>query len=149
LTGGGGVAFTGKLTFFPALLSMSNARGDDSGTTGAGGAFAGAAYLKPLGGGSSGTGVDEGGFDGDWFMIAVGRGGGDSALRTDSPVWGVGDASGGDFEGGRAMAPKTFGTGDKSLLEGPACGDDNNEVFPGGAGGGDMVKLSSVGVVPK
>jgi hypothetical protein len=57
--------------------------------------------------------------------------------------------SGGDLEGGWAKASKTFGAGDKSLFEGPACGNDNNGVFPSGAGGGDMVKLSSVGVVPK
>lgn len=50
---------------FPASLSMSNASGDESGTTGAGGAFAGAANLKPPGGGSSGTGVMVEGFDGD------------------------------------------------------------------------------------
>lgn len=44
------------------------------------------------------------------------------------------------------MASKTFGAGDTSLPEGPACSDVNNEAFPGGAG---RVKLSFVGVVPK
>jgi hypothetical protein len=72
--------------FFPAPLSMSSASGDDSGTIGADGAFVGAASLKPLGGASSGMGVEEEGLDGDGFIIAVGRGGGDNALRVDSPV---------------------------------------------------------------
>lgn len=85
LTGGAGVAFTsGKLTFFPASLSMSNASGDASGTIGAGDAFGGAASLKPLGGGSSGTGAK--GFAGGLFISAAGRGGGDKALREDGPV---------------------------------------------------------------
>jgi hypothetical protein len=64
---------------------MSSASGDDSGTIGADGAFVGAASLKPLGGASSGTGVEED-LDNDWFIIAVGRGGGDTALRVRSPV---------------------------------------------------------------
>jgi hypothetical protein len=85
LTGGAGVAFTsGELTFFPAPLSMSNPSGDASGTIGAGDAFGGAASLKPLGGGSSGTGVK--GFPGDLFISAAGSGGGDNALREDGPV---------------------------------------------------------------
>jgi len=91
LTGGGGgggvaLAFTsGKLIFFPASLPMSNASGDGSGTIcGAGGAFAGDASLKPPGGGSSGTGVED--FDGNLFIIAVEGGGGDKVLRADSPV---------------------------------------------------------------
>jgi hypothetical protein len=77
---------SGKLIFFPASLSMSNASGDGSGTIcGAGGAFAGEAILKPLGGGSRGTGVGD--FDGDLFTIAAGRGGGDKVLRVaDIPV---------------------------------------------------------------
>ena len=93
--GGGGVAFafafmSGKLMFFPAPLSMSNVSGEGSGTIcGAGGAFTGDAILKPLGGGSRGTGVED--FDGtDLFMIAVGRGGGDTkVLRVgaDIPIW--------------------------------------------------------------
>jgi hypothetical protein len=92
LTGGGGreggvtfVFVSGKLIFFPASLPMSNASGDGSGTIcGAGGAFAGEAILKPLGGGSRGTGVED--FDGDLFMIAV-EGGGDKVLRVaDIPV---------------------------------------------------------------
>jgi len=87
LTGAAGVAFTsGTLTFFPASLSMSNASWDASGTIGAGDAFGGAASLKLLGGGSSGTGVKEDDFAGDLFMSAVGRGGGDKALREDNPV---------------------------------------------------------------
>lgn len=58
--------------------------------------------------------------------------------------------SGDGFEGGREMASsKTFGTGDKPLLEGPACGNGNNKIFPGRTGGDDIVKFSSVGVVPK
>lgn len=88
LTGAAGVAFTsGTLMFFPASLSMSNASWDASGMIGAGDAFGGAASLKLLGGGSSGTGVkEEDDFAGDLFMSAVGRGGGDKALREDSPV---------------------------------------------------------------
>ena len=80
------MAFTsGKLIFFPASLPMSNASGDGSGTIcGAGGAFAGDASLKPPGGGSSGTGVED--FDGNLFIIAVEGGGGDKVLRADSPV---------------------------------------------------------------
>ncbi len=66
---------------------MSNASGDGSGTIcGAGGAFAGEAILKPLGGGSRGTGVEGFRAAGDLFMIAVGRGGGDKVLRADVPV---------------------------------------------------------------
>jgi hypothetical protein len=91
LTGGGGVAFafafiSGKLMFFPAPLSMSNVSGEGSGTIcGTGGAFAGDAILKPLGGGSRGTGVED--FDGtDLFMIAVGRGGGDKVLRVGADI---------------------------------------------------------------
>ena len=65
---------------FPAPLSMSNASGDGSGTIcGAGGAFTGEAILKPPGGGSRGTGVED--FDGNLFMIAVGGGGGDKVIR--------------------------------------------------------------------
>ena len=88
LTGAAGVVFTsGTLTFFPASLSMSNASGDASGTTGAGDAFGGAVSLKPPGGASSGTGVEEEDedFAGDLLISAVGRGG-DNALREDSPV---------------------------------------------------------------
>jgi hypothetical protein len=89
--GGGGVAFafafmSGKLMFFPAPLPMSNESGDGSGAIcGAGGAFAGDASLKPLGGGSRGTGV-EGFDDGDLFKIAVGRGGGDKVLRAGADI---------------------------------------------------------------
>jgi len=91
--GGGGVAFafafiSGKLMFFPAPLSMSNVSGDGSGTIcGAGGAFAGDdAILKPLGGGSRGTGVVD--FDGDLDLlkIAVGRAGGNKVLRAGADI---------------------------------------------------------------
>lgn len=90
LTGGGGSGGGVAFTFtFPAPLSMSNVSGDGSGTIGGtGGAFAGdAASLKPLGGGSRGTGVEDFGV-GDLFMIAVGRGGGDKVLRAgaDTPI---------------------------------------------------------------
>jgi len=93
-SGGGGVALalafmSGKLMFFPALLSMNNVSGDGSGTicgasAGAGGAFAGEASLKPPGGGSRGTGVED--FGGDLFKIAIGRGGGDKVLRTGADI---------------------------------------------------------------
>jgi hypothetical protein len=64
---------------------MSNASGDGSGTIcGAGGAFAGDATLKPLGGGSRGTGVED--FGSDLCIIAVEAGGGDKVLRVDNPV---------------------------------------------------------------
>lgn len=77
---------SGKLMFFPVPLSMSNASGDGSGTIcgGGGGAFAGDATLKPLGGGSRGTGVED--FGGDLCMIAAAAGGGDNVLRVDNPV---------------------------------------------------------------
>lgn len=51
--------------------------------------------------------------------------------------------------GGWVVASTASEAGDTSLLEGPVCSDDNTEVFPSGAGGGDKVKLFSVGVVPK
>jgi hypothetical protein len=126
----------GKLTFFPASLSMSNASGDGSGTIcGAGGAFAGDASLKPLGGGSRGTGVAD--FDGNLFRIAVGRGGGDKVLRAEVPVRGVGEMSEGGSEGGPGcgLAPNKSRAGNESLLKVSACGAGNSEeVFPGGAG---------------
>jgi hypothetical protein len=143
---------SGTLMFFPTPLSMSNASGDGSGTIcGGGGAFAGDAILKPPGGGSRGTGVED--FGGDLFMIAVGRGGGDKVLRVDNiPVCGVGEMSEGGPEGGpgRGLASNKIGAGSESLLEVPACGDGNSEeVFPDGAGGDGKLKLSSVGVNPK
>ena len=154
---GAGVAFafafmSGKLMFFPGSLSISNASGDGSGTIcGAGGAFAGVAILKPPGGGSRGTGVED--FDGNLFMIAVGRGGGDKVLRgADIPVCGVGEMRGGDPERGSGcgLASNKFGAGNEFLLEVSACGGDNSvEVFPGGAGGDGKLKLSTVGVNPK
>jgi len=57
----------------------------------------------------------------------------------------------GDPEGGPGwgLGSKASGAENKSLLKVPACGDENCEVFPGGAGGDDKLKLSSVGVVPK
>jgi len=61
-------------------------------------------------------------------------------------------SEGGTPEGGPGcgVASNKFGAGNKSLLEGAACGDDNIEaVFPDGAGGDGKLKLSSVGVNPK
>jgi hypothetical protein len=57
----------------------------------------------------------------------------------------------GDPEGGSGwgLASKAFGAESKSLFKVPACDDENCEVFPGGAGGDDKLKLSSVGVAPK
>jgi hypothetical protein len=77
---------SGKRMFFPTSLPTSNLSGDGSGTIcGAGGAFAGdEAILKPLGGGSRGTGVVD--FDGNLFKIAVGRGGGDKVLRAGADI---------------------------------------------------------------
>ncbi len=70
---------------------MRNASGEGSGTiggagAGAGGAFAGDAILKPPGGGSNGTGVEDFGGDLDVFIIGVGRGGGDKVLRADGAL---------------------------------------------------------------
>jgi len=48
------------------------------------------------------------------------------------------------------LASNKSGARNESLLEVSTCGDDNSEeVFPGGAGGDGMLKLSSVGVNPK
>jgi len=137
--GGGGIGFTaGKPMFVPSLLPMSNASGvgSSSASGAAGEGFAGAASLWPLGGGSNGTGVggDEGGFDDELFMIAVGRGGGDRAtLRVDCPAGGADKVSVGDPERGWAKASKALGAGDKPQVE------DSTR--------GAVVLLSSVGVV--
>ena len=83
-------------------------------------------------------GDDEGGLDGELFMIAVGRGGADKVIA-------------GDPERGWAKASKTLGAGDEPLVEDPTCGvvtlpsDGIGEDFPGGAGG--RLVLLSVGVV--
>ena len=144
---------SGRLMFFPASLPMSNVNVDGSGLIcGAGGDFAGDASLKPPGGGSRGTGVEDFDFDGGLFMNTIGRGGGDKVLRRGIPVRGVGEMSKGGPEGGPGcgLASNKFGAGNESLLEVSACGDDTSEeIFPGGAGGDGKLKLSSVGVNPK
>jgi hypothetical protein len=157
LTGGGSGAFVaaGKPMFFPLSFSRSNASGVESGDNGACAGFAGgvAANLKPLGGGNSGTGVDddEGGFDDGLLMIMVGAGGGDRALRTDCPGGGADRVNKGDPERGGVRESKTLGAGDKAFVEEPTCEDaallsdgSRERVFPGGGGG--MTELSFVGV---
>jgi hypothetical protein len=149
--GGSDGAFVaaGKPIFFPLSLSKSNASGVESGESCVGAA----ANLKPLGGGSSGTGVDddEAGFDGGLLMIAVGAGGGDKVLRADCPTGGADRANTGDSARGWARESKALGGGDKPFVEKPArddaalLNDGARGDFPGGGGG--MTKVSLTGVV--
>ena len=85
------------------------------------------------------------------LITAVGRGGGDSVLRDDSPVGGAEGWGGGEDDWmafmrpveGKASLPKVI-CSDIVLLRG-----GGGKTFLGGGGGGGKVKVSSVGEVPK
>lgn len=83
------------------------------------------------------------------LITAVGRGGGDSALRDNSPVGGAGGWGAGEDdwmikpEEGDGCLPRVVCSGRVLFNEG------GGEALPGGGGGGGKAKNSSVGVVPK